>query len=106
MSIFQTPEQRPVIPKEVQLATQIKQTNTQTLFMLKMGVTSAFELVWTAPEPQAVLDQFGTSASQLFQASNAAQQLIKALDPTWVELVPPYEFTVNEDGTITIGDKL
>jgi len=104
MTIFQDKQSEPVVPQEVRIAQRIRSMNTQTLMMLKMGVRQSFDAVWNAPDPQAVLDQFGTSAAQLFQASNAAQQLIKALDPSWEELVPPTEFTVNEDGTVTISE--
>jgi hypothetical protein len=102
MTIFQEDKPQEPRPTEVIVAREVRLINSRTLEHLKMGVKQAFEAVWSAPDPQKVIDQFGTSAVILFQASNASQQLIKALDPSWEELVPPKEFTVNEDGTVTI----
>lgn len=102
MTIFQDRNEQPTIPKEVQIAQQIRSANSRTLMMLKHGVQQAFDLVWKAPDTQAVLDQFGTDAFTLFQASSEAQALIKSLDPSWEELVPPKKFTINGDGTITL----
>jgi len=52
---------------------------------------------------QEVLDDFGTDAYDLFLFSNSIQSLLSEADPEYNHLVTPSEYTVNTDGTITIG---
>jgi len=59
----------------------------------------------TIEEAQEVLDKFGTDASQLFQIHALWQQFIKSVDSSWVDLVPPYDFLINEDGTVVLSVK-
>lgn len=101
MNIFQQKHQ---LTEAQSRANQVAMFNQQGLDSLKQSVTNSFHLVWYASNPQAVLDEFGSSAVELFQASVAAQEFIKQFDNTWVDLVTPYEFTINEDGTVTVGE--
>ena len=48
----------------------------------------------------------GNKALQIFQTSAITQSFIKTLDPSWVEMTVPEEYTVsfNEDGSATINE--
>jgi hypothetical protein len=68
----------------------------------------AFKDFWENEKvtPQEQCDALGDKASQFFQVSQLTQQYIKTLKPDWGEPKMPYEFTVNEDGTVVIGNKI
>lgn len=51
---------------------------------------------------QKLLDKYGSDTVQLFQWHAKAQELL-ALDQKYKVLVPPYNITVNEDGTATLS---
>lgn len=86
----------------------IKSLNTGCLNT--MGATAArlFDIVWhtKGKSPQEVCDLLGTEAVKAFELHAKMQELIYALDPTWVPLVPPHEYVKNADGTVTIGAKV
>jgi len=70
--------------------------------------TVSFNDFWNNPtvSPQEQCDALGTGALAFFQISSITQDYIKALKPDWVAPVVPYEFTINEDGSVVIGDKI
>jgi hypothetical protein len=74
------------------------------LGLLKLSIKTGFDSIWNNPDatPQEVLDTFGTEACILFDASSKTQEFIKSLDPNYTPLVPNKEFTINEDGTVTV----
>jgi hypothetical protein len=53
-------------------------------------------------EAQDFFDEFGVKAVLAFELHAKLQDLIYMTDNSWVPLVPPYEYTKNEDGTVTI----
>ena len=61
-----------------------------------------FDMIWNGEEkPQDIFDKFGTDAKDLFIVSKAAEDYQKlALGESYTNLVVPYEFTINEDGTV------
>lgn len=67
-----------------------------------------FNLLWNNPKatPQEILDEYGTDAAALFSFSAEIQTMATAIDPGYVRLVSPYEFTINGDGTVTVGEKI
>ena len=72
---------------------------------------SAFFDLWGAEdnpismaEAQATLDLFGSDAIQLFQIHGTWQNFIKLVSPDYVPLSPPYNYTFNPDGTVTLSD--
>lgn len=91
-----------------ELVDTIIQTNISGLNRLIRNHERNFKLIWNHPEitPQEIFDKFGESAIQLFQASAATQQYIQAVKPDYEPLVPPYNFEINEDGTVTVGEKI
>lgn len=105
MSLFQTPE-----PTEQErakdMARTISNVSQRALTEVKNSVTQSFYILWkSGVDPQEILNVFGTSAKDLFIASQEAQAFVAKFDPEFVALETPYEFTINQDGTITLGVK-
>ena len=87
---------------------QIKTTTTQLYRMMKQMHTQSFNTVWNNPSytPQEIVTAFGTDAVALFTLSYQLQEILKAADPNYVILMPTATVTLNEDGTVTIGDSI
>lgn len=72
----------------------------------KLGI----ERIWHHPRltPQQAVDALGSDAARIFQAHGALTQVIAAvaaLDEVEPDLLlPTHEFTVNPDGTVTVGE--
>lgn len=72
----------------------------------KQGITR----IWNHPRltPQQAVDALGSEAARIFQAHGALTQVIAAvaaLDEVEPDLLlPTHEFTVNPDGTVTVGE--
>lgn len=83
---------------------KILAANTQCLSVMKMTAINTFNLFWKNPNKtaQEVCDQFGTDAAKAFELHAGLQQLIYAIDNTWVPLVPLFPYVVNPDGSVTI----
>ena len=64
-----------------------------------------FQMVWSNPQlnPQQVLDAFGKDAAQLFLIASAFQNAVNTVVPGTINQVPPYQVTINNDGTVTVG---
>lgn len=75
---------------------------------LKASTLANFRAFWYSEKlpVDRHLAILGTNAASLFVQSRAVQILIASLDPTWRFLVPQYEVTINEDGSVTLGAKL
>ena len=73
---------------------------------MKQEHARIFNLLWNNPKatPQEILDEYGTDAAALFSFSSQIQTMATAIDSGFVALVPPYNYTVNGDGTVTVGD--
>lgn len=68
---------------------------------------SARSLIWENNDgltPQQAFDAFGNEAGKLIQASLACSTLINTLFPNTVDVNPPHPVTVNQDGTVTVGE--
>ena len=80
--------------------------NKATLDTLKESTINSFNNVWRNPSatPQEIFASFGTNAVKLFVVAGATIQFIKALDPEWQEPVPPYHYTIKQNGTVEVGD--
>lgn len=74
------------------------------VLMLERAHSATFNMIWNGNlSPQEIMDDFGTEAFKLFRDSAALQTLFAAVIDGYVPLVPPYEFTINQAGTVTIG---
>ncbi len=55
--------------------------------------------------PQEVMDALGTNAADLFQLSALLVTTVNTAKPGTLDGEQPYEFTINPDGTVTVGAK-
>jgi hypothetical protein len=103
MDIFNTPQ--PITSAE-QEAINLAEKNRIALDVLKVNYKESFTKLWANENAtsQEILDVYGTNAVKLFLASKKTAELIKFLDPTYEAPVTPKEFTINNDGSVTIVD--
>lgn len=81
---------------------ELRDTHINTV---KMQYQQSFDLVWNSMyAPQAVFDMYGNEAVQLFVEANKTIGYILQLDSSYSPPMPKYEYTLNEDGTVTVGD--
>lgn len=68
----------------------------------------SFNDFWNNPivSPQEHCDALGNKAYQLFQTSAITAKYLMTLNPEFVMPTIPYDFTINEDWTVTIGEKI
>lgn len=87
---------------------RIAVSNSQCLAQMKRTVTETYELLWgtKGQTPQQVCDLMGNQSALGFTLHGKLQEMIYALDPTWVPLLPTHEYVKNADGTVTIGEIL
>lgn len=94
------------------LKSQLQQnTKSQINIMLKNlnnAWTQIFNSIWSNQilSPQEAIDSFGADAASLFQLSAQAQAFLNSVQPGVNVLTPPFQFTVNQDGTVTVGDPI
>jgi len=71
---------------------------------IKNEHSKIFDMIWNTRDitPQEVLDSFGTDAQDLFTFSSSIQTLLSQVDSNYVALVPPMEYEINENGTVTV----
>lgn len=68
-----------------------------------------FDALWsglTMAQAQEVIDLFGTNAKELFLYHSAWQTFLKTVDSNYTWLTPPFNVTINEDGTVTLVEKM
>lgn len=88
--------------------TNINQIGTNDYNLLTAHALQTFNIIWSSPEytPQGIMDSRGTGAGQMFVIFGKLQELLVAIDPSYVPLSAPYAYTINQDGTVTIGEKI
>jgi len=108
----------PIIEVEKNDRTQAENVTLVKGFMVKLASglyhqtvsqhARLFQQFWENRKvsPQEILDEYGTDAAQLFAYSSQLQALAKGINPDYEPLVPPYAFTINRDGTVTVGEKI
>ena len=86
------------------VCTKIKRMNTNLYNMVLIQHTTMFNFVWNNKKFTAkeILDGFGSDAVTIFQLSGSLQQMLSLANPNYVPMVPPKEYTINQDGTVTI----
>ena len=108
MKLFET-EVQTETEKLDAIVDTIKSKAIRSLSRFQREQVQIFNMIWNSYEntPQEILDKFGTDAVELFIASkNAEDYLTLVLGDRYTPLVVPYEFTINEDGSVTVGDKI
>jgi len=110
MSLFYTPPQLTDTQKA-------KISSKQVYDMLKQQLKIQFELAWkkrtaaglvnkTKAECQAFWNEMGTSGKSAMERHAEGQTLLYKLDNSYVPLTPPYAYSADEAGNITVGDLL
>lgn len=102
MSIFQSDEKQTTAQQQ---AKQIREMNGAFLRRAERFVEQQMSLLWGSDDPQAILDEFGTEAYQLFELSRGLQDFIQQADPDYEKLTPAkwgYSVTINDDGSVTV----
>ena len=113
MPILEGPEQQQPTTeqKQTRVNNRIKRLSVDTLNHIKAQHREMMQAVWNNPAgltPQQVMDAFGSEAAELFQLSDQLLTMlgnVKPDDPYLAEAEAPYNYTINDDGTVTIGDK-
>ena len=75
---------------------------------LKSAIIVSFNDFWNNRilTPQEICDANGTDAALLFSLLSDLNEFIKTkLDPSFKLPDIPYEYTINADGTVVIGDR-
>jgi len=110
MSIINTDQERtPPTTEQKQQQTVLRIQRQATHLFSQMGQTyeGIKQSVWGNQQgltPQEVFDALGTNGAELFQLSALLVQAVNAAKPDTLDPAQPYEFTINEDGTVTVGD--
>ena len=101
-SIFTVPSE----DEAVKIKRAMVEMNAKLLQGEKARCKASFDYLWARDfeTTQAILDEFGTEAKDLFIAHGAWQDYIEKIDPTYERLVPPHIVTINEDGSVTLTE--
>jgi hypothetical protein len=85
---------------------KIKRMNTNLYNMVLIQHTTMFNYVWNNKKYTAkeILDGFGTDAVTIFQLSGSLQQMLSLANPNYVPMTPLKEYTINQDGTVTVAE--
>lgn len=70
---------------------------------------SIYKRVWQnnlGLTPQEVFDVLGSQGSELFRLSAILIQTVNTAKPGSISYTQPYHFTINPDGTVTVGDPI
>lgn len=102
MAIF---GEKTLAEKQAAAKAWITNASAATLNQLVAGIESIFEFLWNNRDglsPQEVCDALGTDAASLFILFGTMKATINSVKPGALTLSAPFEFTINEDGTVTI----
>lgn len=93
--------------KKERVKKRIERKTYETYAGLIGSYNDLSKMVWHNPQgltPQQVFDSLGTNAAELFELSALLVQTVNTAKPGTLDPAQPYEYTVNEDGTVTAGD--
>jgi hypothetical protein len=77
-----------------------------SLDSLKSLYSTGMNLIWSQEDdigPKEIFDELGTEGAALFVDGAAFAGFILSKDPDWKYPVPTHEYTINDDGSVTIG---
>lgn len=86
--------------------TQIEKDAYEAFSTLTKTYEKIYKRVWEnhlGLTPQEVFDSLGPQGAELFQLSALLVQTVNTAQPGAIQPAQPYEFTINPDGTVTIG---
>lgn len=95
MPIINPPTQQPTVKDTM------TNLNTNGYNAVKNVFEQNFNLLNNAVNPQVVLDEWGTDAASLFEASQATVQYLQFINPDYIPPTTDNTYTHNPDGTIT-----
>jgi hypothetical protein len=73
----------------------------------KYNYQRLFNMIWnTSVHPQDFFDVLDTQAVSIFQTAQEVVTHIMKLEPSYTPPAAPYEYTINQDGTVTVGEKI
>lgn len=100
---IQEPTRQELLTQEVN---KIKQSLKVSQERHEADQKTAFDRIWNNPSftPQELIAGFGTDAAELFVKSVTNEMCIKQINPSWKMMSSPYEVTLNQDGTVTVGE--
>jgi len=109
MSILDNNPQTPS-DKAIKIANNIKGTTRQTFQMMANAFNAGSKNFWNNPHstPTQIAEALGTDAREVFELHYALGQLINSIKPESIQQGWDVigQFTMNEDGTVTIQDQL
>jgi hypothetical protein len=76
---------------------------------MKRTFEGSVEAIWANPQgltPQELFAEFGTEGAELFALSSAMIEMMNTFAGANISTVvpPQYTYTINQDGSVTIGD--
>ena len=89
------------------LRTEITKVSTRLYSKMQRRHMELFNLIWENPEgltAQEIFDEYGADAKDFFIMSQGIQGLLYQAGGAYTPLAPPYEYTLNTDGTVTVHD--
>ena len=113
MSLITEGPQGPQEPTTEQKKNRAKRNIQRKVYETYQGLISSYNdirtAVWENPAgltPQEVFDALGTDGAELFQLSALLVNTVNSAKPDTLSGDQPYEFTVNPDGSVTVGNKI
>lgn len=97
-----TLDQKKIITKK-----QIEQRTFNAYKTLIETYNDLYTKVWENPmglTPQQVFDELGTEGIELFKLSAILVETVNSAKPGTLSRAQPYEFTINPDGTVIVGN--
>ena len=92
--------------KQLAVAGKIQKASSFLFRQMANTYANIYTDVWVNPDltPQEVFDSLGTSGAELLALADVLSSTVNGVVPGTIETGYPYEYTINEDGTVTIGD--
>jgi hypothetical protein len=102
ITIEKTPEE---LAKEQVMA--FSKESQAVLDNYKYNYQRLFNMIWNSDvHPQDFFDVLDTQAVTIFQTAQEVVTHIMKLEPSYTPPAAPYEYTINQDGTVTVGEKI
>ena len=94
-------------PKEITLTIAQRVDSLHANIVRELEFSSNF--IWNNPDatPQEIFTELGTEGYKLFELSSALVQVANQANPSSpITLNIPYEYVINPDGSVTVGDPI
>lgn len=90
------------------LVIDIRNSSISIYNTIESELLDSFRLIWENDtfSPQEIFDKFGSDSYELFVFSRMMQDCLLQINPDYTYLTPPYLYTINMDGTVTVGERI